>query len=169
MNELLDYARELKKEFETQEHDCQAHPRFWVIMDYKDQVTSREHADKVEFWDRESCEAVTIEDYKEEILERIEDGEFSEQAEEEIRRQLVVGSFEDLIDAVDEYGRFSEVYSVEAEYIVPNTFFLTKQDAKDYLRKYGYNHSPKSHTYAMTAIRSPKFQQLIDLIMEVDQ
>lgn len=168
MTKLIDYARELKREFEAQDTDGQAHPRFWVIRDYKKEVAADGYHDTVGLYDKYSCETITEEEYREEIKERIEGGEFCEDEIKHLLDEIGCGSIEGLIKAADDENRFHRIYFVETPYLVPNTFFLTKQDAKDYLKKYGYNHSPKAHTYAMTAIRSPKFEKLINLIMEVE-
>ena len=53
-------------------------------------------------------------------------------------------------------------------YIVPNTMFLTKQDAKDHIKLYGYNYTKDVHTYAMTALRSPSVEKLYKVIQETD-
>jgi hypothetical protein len=41
--------------------------------------------------------------------------------------------------------------------------FLTKRACKEYIDKYGYNHS-NPHTYAMTAIRNPEYETLINIL-----
>ena len=175
MDRLLDYARELKKEFETQDHDCQAHPRFWVIGDYCwDTRMEGDHDEYLvclpsdDFYSEVST--VFIDKWKSKSNEELEETRGIECAENFIREIKEIECDVSLLDFVhkyfDEAGYLCPV--AEEHFVVPNTFFLTKQDAKTYLQKYGYNHSPKAHTYAMTAIRSPKFQKLIDLIMEVE-
>lgn len=52
----------------------------------------------------------------------------------------------------------------EESYIVPNTMFITKAEAEEYIKLYGYNHSSKVHTYAMTALRSPSVSRLFKLL-----
>lgn len=52
----------------------------------------------------------------------------------------------------------------EESYIVPNTMFITKTEAEEYIKLYGYNHSSKVHTYAMTALRSPSVNRLFKLL-----
>ena len=166
MNRLLDYARELKKEFETQDHDCQAHPRFWVIMDYRWDTCME--GDEEEFI---VC-LPTLDVFGQPSQDFLDDQkEFAEEYGPDFLEDLQeIECDVTLLEFLKKHF-CEQAYLVpvrEGSYIVPNTFFLTKQDAKDYLRKYGYNHSPKAHTYAMTAIRSPKFEKLIDLIMEDD-
>lgn len=56
----------------------------------------------------------------------------------------------------------------EESYIVPNTMFITKADAEEYIKLYGYNHSSKVHTYAMTALRSPSVNRLFNLLETFD-
>lgn len=176
MNErkLIDFCKKLKREFETQDTDYQAHPRFWVIMDYKEIVVPEGHGDYMRIYDGEQAEVYTTSEYIKIVRERLEDGEFDDGINEQLQPLLAYleesddgTELEYLIELVGDRG-CDIFFGKEEPVIVPNTFFLTKQDAKDYLERYGYNHSPKAHTYAMTAIRSPRYEQLIDLIMEVE-
>ena len=41
--------------------------------------------------------------------------------------------------------------------------FLTKRACKEYIDKYGYNHA-NPHTFAMTAIRNPEYETLINIL-----
>lgn len=171
VNKLISYAKELKKEFETQDTDGQAYPRFWVIKDYKTVPTAEGYHEFIEVYVPYLADVLSVDEYKKQITERLGSGEFSEDVTEELQNILCyycTGSsvLEQIIELTG--GDCHVVYSKVESFVVPNTFFLTKQDAKDYLKRYGYNHSPKAHTYAMTALRSPKYQKLIDLIMEVE-
>lgn len=71
--------------------------------------------------------------------------------------------------AVDTVSSSLDLIPVREEsYIVPNTMFITKAEAKEYIKLYGYNHSSKVHTYAMTALRSPSVNRLFNLLETFD-
>lgn len=167
MEKLINYAKELKGEFETQETDGQAHPRFWVIMDFREEITIEGHDDTVKLLDLDTCNSLTEDEYKESVKERIAEGEFDAHKTEDILWAMEHGTIHSLIGEAEDEDNFHIIYTMEIPYIVPNTFFLTKKDAKEYLEQYGYHHSSKAHTYAMTALRSPSFEKLINLILGV--
>ena len=56
----------------------------------------------------------------------------------------------------------------EGNQIVNNTMFLTKYDARAHLLNNKHNYSDKAHTYAMTAHRSPRVEQLIQILNDCD-
>ena len=56
----------------------------------------------------------------------------------------------------------------EGNQIVNNTMFLTKYDARAHLLNNKHNYSDKAYTYAMTAHRSPRVEQLIKTLIETD-
>lgn len=79
---------------------------------------------------------------------------------------------EDVWEALRDAGLSDDqiglTYMKNIPYIYPNTLFLTHYDAQEHLRKYGYNYSPDTHAYAMTAGRSPRVEQLLNIIRTVD-
>lgn len=67
--------------------------------------------------------------------------------------------------ALDTVSNSLDLIPVRKEsYIVPNTMFITKAEAEEYIKRYGYNHSSNVHTYAMTALRSPSVNRLFNLL-----
>lgn len=170
------FLKDLRKELNTQETDCQASPRFWVIMDYRDEVTAEGHHDNVMLYDSNACHTYeSLNDYFEDIEERLSDGDIDidsdqiqnlEEAMKEVANDSTISIYDiqDIISMVGDDDCVHVVYTEKRSYIVPNTFFLTKKEAKDYLRIYGYNHTDKAHTYAMTAIRSPHYSKLLSII-----
>lgn len=79
---------------------------------------------------------------------------------------------EDVWEALRDAGLSDDqiglTYMKNIPYIYPNTLFLTHYDAQEHLRKYGYNYAPDTHAYAMTAGRSPRVEQLLNIIRTVD-
>lgn len=171
------FLQQCRDEMVNGEHDCQASPRFWVIMDYRDEVTAEGFHDDVQLYDNATCHIFkTISDYIEDVEERIEDGEFYENNIDDIRNCIdciqssswnTDSEIEDLFELVGDEEDMVITYTKQESYIVPNTFFLTKKEAKEYLERYGYNHTNKAHTYAMTALRSPSYARLIEFIENI--
>lgn len=77
-------------------------------------------------------------------------------------------AFDWIVDYATAMERVSENVELipvrEESYIVPNTMFITKEETQEYIKLYGYNHSSKVHTYAMTALRSPSVNRLFNLL-----
>ncbi|WP_317958118.1 hypothetical protein [Oceanobacillus kimchii] len=69
---------------------------------------------------------------------------------------------------LNECGFFDECSVREESFIVPNTMFITKQDAKNHLLANKHHYSKKAHTYAMTAWRSPKVSKLMTILETMD-
>lgn len=159
IQKLLELQQQMRWEDEF-DYDSQASPRFWMIMDYKWEPVWEDHAEK---------SMVTIPEYGESY--DIDDLLESEREDEE----LPVGAI-DVIDeivcditALDWVQRWidEDAYLVPValrECIVPNTLFLTKQDAKRHLEVNHY--TSKAHTYAMTAWRSDSMRVLWDVLMD---
>lgn len=171
------FLQQLRDEMVNGDNDCQPSPRFWVIMDYKDEVTAEGFHDDVRFYDNHACHTFdSVGDYIEDIEERIEDEHFDEGDLEEIRKcintiksstYVTDSDIEDLFESVGDEDSMRIVYTKRESYIVPNRLFLTKKEANDYLKLYGYNHTDKAHTYAMTAVRSPHYKRLIEFIENI--
>ena len=139
-------------------------------MDYKDEVTAEGYQDMIHFYNHDRDRVFeTIEHYLEDVEGRITEGVFDEASIVVIREYLASMhkaylDYDELFEVVGDADNMRVVYMKKVAYVVPNTCFLTKQDAKDYLSQYGYNHTAKAHTYAMTAIRSPKMEKLMHLL-----
>ncbi len=58
---------------------------------------------------------------------------------------------------------------IEHQYrLEPDALFLTRNAADTYLQRYGYNHPHGTVSYAMTAVRSPDFEHLLELLHNID-
>lgn len=170
----LEFLKSLQKEMLTQETDIQAEPRFWVLRD-KRMVRAFDDVDDFEVYLPNEAEAQSLDSLLEEIKEGIA-GTDNTVDFEDYDLEQVKSDFEDVEceitaeEFVQKYiDKKAEVYGVRAEnYIVPNTMFLTKQDAKEHIKLYGYNYTKDVHTYAMTALRSPSVEKLYKVIQETD-
>ena len=169
--EDLHFLKQLKEDMLNGNNCCQAHPRFWMIMDYEDRPVPEDYGGEYKIiWDSE-CYTVDkmiaeLLTYKNELDEEKQE-EFENSLSwcedlDEIRR--VVNEY-DLVDLSDCY----EVYLKSTPFISRLTgAFLTKEDAEAYLKANHYHHSPKAHTYALTGFRNPRFEKLLDIILNND-
>ena len=162
------FLKELAEELRTQEHDCQAEPRFWALRDYQDVESSIDNCEKKELY--YDTELYSLEDAKEYLID--------------------IGYENELKDFLNNYGEvdydyfsdddeFLEFFNNKAKYdaywiytksepvILPNTMFLTKQEAKDHIRLNHYHYTDKVHTYAMTAWRAPKVDRLLKILEKI--
>ena len=83
------FLKKLQKEMNTQNHDCQEDPRFWVVAGLKKQYTAREFADNSELWCEDKLIASSLTeaiDYVQETID--EENSYNEQHNIEIRYVL---------------------------------------------------------------------------------
>lgn len=154
-----EFLKKLKHELNTQENDCQASPRYWVVAEHK-----REHGiadgyqDGCEVYDSECCGSWdSVEDFKEYLID-----------ENLVNESDLVGleNFEDILEKLGE-SDFSLIgYREKHDSIAPNTMFLTKKSCVEHIEKNHY-HYCKPHTYAMTAWRSPEVERLLKILSEL--
>lgn len=166
----IQFLIDLQNELRTQENDGNASPVFWVIRDYHI-VPANEDYDSgftQHFHNNgDHTEFKTFSDLKEFIEEYFED---EVESDEELK-ELLNDEYEDfhgLWDYVESNlngdGYFSTCYSKEVSFIVPDTMFLTKVEAKKHLELNHYHYTSKAHTYAMTAWRAPKVERLLKIL-----
>lgn len=173
MKEDIQFLKELQQQMrheEEHDNDCQASPRFWVIMDYK-----KEPGDK-EFHNGETTYYHNNGDHTEfknleELKEFLEDGWTED--DEELADLLSDEStdFDDVWEYLEDnyfFEGFGTCFEREVEFIVPDTMFLTKQEAKRHLELNHYHYTSKAHTYAMTAWRAPQVERLLKVLHEFD-
>lgn len=165
MKKTIEFFKTLQQELQTQDHDCQAEPRFWVIMDYKKEACWEENAEEFVIYSPMDCESYELS--KEEITDVIENYGIDETCEvDEILQEI---DFEDDESILEWFKKEidDEAYLVpqhEVSYIVPNTMFITKKEAKEHIERNEHHYTPKAHTYAMSALRSPSISKLWDIL-----
>lgn len=169
--EEIKFLKELQTELKTQEHDCQAAPRFWVIMDHVYQITAEGYHDRVSVYDPNGSESYEIGQYAKSLLED-EDSDLTSEAISELKS--IMADYEDfdeneLIEWIESNcDDLTVFYEKEEGVIKQDTFFLTKQEAKDHLKSNSHHYSSKAHTYAMTAWRAPKVARLFSILEAFD-
>ncbi len=174
----LMFLSELQKILNTQDTMGNADPRFWVIAQTEERPCPESCADRTvvvdedgdtvahdlksfaEWLDANNAEGVAGCTYfNKSVKIKFEDGHSD-------------GAFslEDAVELVKENGEPGlEIAYVQDEHkVVQDTLFLTHQDCEAHLETYGYNYKPDAHAYAMTAIRSPRFERLLKIIQETD-
>lgn len=159
------FLENLQHELLTQENDGNADPLFWGIMERKEfRVPDGEGTATYFIMDDE---AYTFEEFVDKITEYVNDLEDQELIEE---WDNVDKSFYD----VNEFAKYTlslDFYTSDVEerdVLCQNTgAFLTKRAAKEYIERYGYNHS-KPHTYAMTAFRNFEYEHLLKILKTMD-
>ena len=174
--EDIEFLKELQHEMLTQDHVCQANPRFWVVMQEIKDYWVNDDADGIFIYSCQDGESVFeggIEEVTEWIkeLDDVKDCKFDvcyvEFTYEE--EEFAIGDANELQRFLDEYDK--DNYSVGEyrirEEIVPNTMFLTLRECKEHIKSNSYHYN-KPHSYAMTAWRSPKVQRLYEILEKTD-
>lgn len=169
MNEDIQFLKELQNELKTQEDDGQAAPRFWVIMDYKWEITEEGYHDRISLYNPNTCETETFDEYIDEIINGDRRYEFDDEQIEELQdiKDYFQDELEDWIKANDN-REYYFLYEKEVSFIVQDTLFLTKSEAKQHLEKNSHHYSDKAHIFAMTAWRAPKMERLMKILETFD-
>lgn len=175
MSEDLAFLKELQKQMQYEsknDNDGQASPCFWVIWDYRN-VPGNEKCDIGEFEHfYNDGNHVPLESFDALVTFLGEHFKHEMETDEELQELVEEQSFDDLWSYVEEYlnenGYFSRVFMKEEDFIVPDTMFITKEEAKSHLRQNAKHYTAKAHTYAMTAWRSPKVERLIRILSDFD-
>lgn len=173
--EAIEFLIDLQNELKTQDKDSQAEPRFWVIMDYRIVPTHEDYdMDYISYYhnDGDHTEFKTVEDLKEFLDEYYLDSDNDETSRLQNLLENDNLSFEELWEFVTEHlsnnDFFNEVPVKKESYIVPDTMFLTKEEARNHLKSNRHHYTSKAHTYAMTAWRAPKVGKLLEILETFD-
>ena len=191
--EDIEFLKKLSETMRTQEHDCQAAPRFWVVAQSIKEYVGEDYGSNVDLVTEDGDTVIEnanvknvvdyfMKEYSDEVKERritinympsyceifVLDKENGEIEEEETLFDIddVIRFFEEHDIISDSYYR-TVCYNINDASICPDTMFITKESCKNHIRLNGYHyHNP--HTYAMTAWRSPEVEKLWKLLEETD-
>lgn len=174
------FLAELQRELNTQPTMGNAAPRFWVLAQEEETAAPKDGygADAVAV---DTEDGGTVAGSLEELAKWLDDGNADEVAacpyfNKSCTVKFADGdsagcySMEDVAEALEDHGSAR----IEIRYVwrrtrpVQDTLFLTHKDAEDHLRDYGYNYGEDAHAFAMTAVRSPRFEALMELLQSVD-
>lgn len=187
----IEFLKDLQLRMNTQDHVCQAEPRYWVIRDYdvvygKDMYKSDGRKiffnndvlieDKEISYDSDEL----FELIKKRLIERdyISEEEAKNQFTEEVVTRILDYSCDcdDLIDNINEeisgssyFTGYDELLEICEYYLYPkdSSIFFSHQEAKDYLKSHEYNFTKHAHTYALTT-DSSDIAILFKILHEVD-
>lgn len=174
MKENIEFLRELQKQMNYEcEHnnDFQASPRFWVLKD-RGTVPANEDYDEgyIQHFYNDG-DFAAFDNFKE-LQNEVEEYHNYEIEDDTLIDIINSGSFELLweyvLEHMNENGYYNTCYVKDEWFIVPNTMFITKEDAKKHIELNHYHYTDKVHTYAMTAWRSPSVEKLWDVLLNMD-
>ncbi len=143
---LLRVAEGLRENVADAHRSCQAQPVYYGIIEREAIVTADGYQDFWQCYDEAAC------------------CELTEEEMEERRRE-----FADANDGDDE-GWDSDLAILPMRwhrYIVRDRLFLTRREAEEHLRRNRHHYSPWAHTYAMTAWRSPQYEELVGCLISL--
>lgn len=177
MNKDIQFLKELQaimKHEGEHDYDSQAAPRFWTIKDYRF-VPGHEDYDsghEEHFYnDGDHVVFSNFRSLKEFLEEHFEDEVTENEDFQEIINDEDAGLYE-LWEYVEENlndeGYFNKVFVKEEGFIVSDTMFLTKEEAKRHIESNRHHYTSKAHTYAMTAWRAPKVERLLNILETFD-
>lgn len=173
-NDALQFLTELQRDLleDRRTETAQADPIYYGILDVKEFVTDQDHSDNrilvCDDGDIEPQTAIEEELIDENLInEMLEDGILDTNDD-----GIYVADTDAFLDFVEENGddieTVSVVYIAYDEVIKPDAMFLTRKDAKAYLKNNRHHYTGKAKTYAMTAYRSHRYEMLIDVLRTID-
>lgn len=167
--EDLEFLKELQHELRTQSNEYNADPVVWGIMETKPQLVPNGCGDEtIALVCGEECR-YTINEFVDHINEYYIDDEDSNDIKEKWAKVDKTDwySLEDFV--VENYNLSLEFYDVEyQDHIARGTgAFITKRAAKEYVRKYGYNHR-NPRVWSMCAYRNEELERLLNILKDFD-
>jgi len=162
--EDIEFLKDLQHELNTQTNDGNASPVYWGVLETKTVGVPEGCGDD---------EMVVCDDRTytcDEFVEHVD--EYVDGQEEGIAWCDVDKSdIESVIDFYNDMCGVDEARLIstrQEDFISMNTgAFLTKRACKEYIERFGYNHS-NPRTYAMTAYRNFELERLLHIISELD-
>lgn len=167
---LTELQRDLLEDRRTE--TAQADPIYYGILDVKEFVTDQDHSDNrvlvCDDGDIEPQTAIEEELIDENLInEMLEDGILDTDDD-----GIYVADTDAFLDFVeeneDDIETVSVAYIAYDKVIKPDAMFLTRKDAKAYLKNNRHHYTSKAKTYAMTAYRSHRYEMLIDVLRTID-
>lgn len=168
---LTELQRDLLEDRRTE--TAQADPIYYGILDVRGFVTDKDHSDsRVLVCDDGDIDPQTA--IEEELIDAslingmLDEGILDTDNDDGLR----VADTDAFLDFVEEnedsIDAISVAYITYDEVIKPDAMFLTRKDAKAYLKNNRHHYTSKVKTYAMTAYRSHRYEMLIDVLRTID-
>lgn len=174
MNTDIQFLKDLQEELKTQPNDGNAAPNFWGLMDYKWIPTAEGFEDRRSIYLSKCGESYETSELYDDFI----NGEF-EVSVEDLADLHSISSDDDemFLGWIQTYYDDDAyiVYEKKESFIVPDTMFITKAEAKKHIEMNHYHYTKdvaiytdEAHTYAMTAWRAPKVERLLNILMSFD-
>lgn len=172
--DALQFLTELQQDLleDRRTETAQADPIYYGILDVKEFVTDQDHSDNrvlvCDDGDIEPQTAIEEELIDEDLInEMLGDGILDTNDD-----GIYVADTDAFLDFIeeneDDIETVSIAYIAYDEVIKPDAMFLTRKDAKAYLKNNRHHYTGKAKTYAMTAYRSHRYEMLIDVLRTID-
>ena len=172
------FLTELQKELNTQPNMGNADPLYWGIAQTRETPASPDYADTVAAANTDG--AIVARDLKE-LAEYLDESNidgvsgcqyFNKSCTIKFSDGDTVSAYSvsDLIEILHNAGitNLTAQPMSRGTQIVTDALFITHKDCEEHLEQYGYNYEQDAHAYAMTAIRSPRYEKLIRILRTVD-
>ena len=158
-DEAYEFLKDMQHELNTQPNDGNADPLYWGVIEEKEEGVPEGCGDEkiylgdastVDLSDAISIIEEHLEDNDKELWETVDKTNIQDVANFCV---IVFGWSEARVVYTDTKYRLSKMTGA----------FLTKRACKEYIERYGYNHT-KPHTYAMTAFRNFELEKLLNIL-----
>ena len=169
--ELLQRAKELLHEIETQDNRCTRTPIYYEIHGYKWEIVPEGCHDDVGFrYDSENV-VYGLEDALKLCMEWLSDDEESEENERSVYLKEKIASEEeldeyDIEDLMEErdYEKFYCAYEGSIDHFAP--IFFTEKEANAYIKRQAHNLGDKPFTYVKCAYETNSIKTMIEVLKE---
>lgn len=170
-SEDIKFLQNLQHEMNTQDHLCQAAPRYWTIRDYqKIYGDDLNNADGICIYDTDSCSTIFEGEFSTDNLDKIKEAlkDFIENDTDLAEKFNEIDEYSDLDDILECFENYPDIYVSEyQEYPVDKGIFLTHEAAIQHLKSNDYHYADNAHTYAQTAWRTSE-ERLWNILQEID-
>lgn len=165
-----EFLRNLRHELNTQDNCGNREPVYWLIKESCTEPTSEEYADAGWLiYDDEQSEIAGEANNIESAKEYIRNFSLADCPPELKKKFDEEDGLDDLMYLLDNMNiqAYRLIHLKHVERYANDAMFITLQDCKDHIAKYGYNYK-NPRPYANTACRSPKYEQLLKIIKETE-
>jgi len=166
----IEFLKHLQEEMNTQSHDRQAAPRFWVVAQEEKMVASIDHCDGGILINNEGTEiGETLDQIKKYFKDNLDQEEYDSLNLSQFDDEYI--DFEDISSYLKETypdAGYQVWYYKNVHVIKDSTFFMTKRECKEHIEANHYHYNKTVHSYAMTAWRSPQVETLYEILENVD-
>lgn len=179
---LKDFQEKLEADAKIASEDlAQAQPVYYAIRDYRLDIVPDGYGDITRYADHSNC----VDYSPREALQSLIDGEYATVDDiinsDEGQMYNIAFDENDSVDTsvtdtnicwfLDDspFADHLERHEfTKTPFIVPDTMFLTQEEAQRHLKANYYHYTKDAHTYAMTAWRSPEVEDLLKLLRSID-